>query len=67
MKQFYETYRDADKKLSSLLREIIPSSGRSFRDRYVMDFLGKKTYVDEYSMKQAIIAKIREQTYGTTT
>ena len=24
MKQFYETYRDADKKLSTLLREITP-------------------------------------------
>ncbi len=47
-------------KLSSLLREIAPSSERTFRDRYVMDFLGKKTYPDEYSMKQAIIAKMKD-------
>lgn len=47
-------------KLSAILREIIPSSDRSFRDRYIMDFLGKKTYSDEYSMKQAIIAKMKD-------
>ncbi len=47
-------------KLSAMLREIIPSSDRSFRDRYIMDFLGKKTYSDEYSMKQAIIAKMKD-------
>lgn len=47
-------------KLSAVLREIAPSAERSFRDRYVMDFLGKKTYADEYSMKQAIIAKMKD-------
>lgn len=47
-------------KLSAVLREIAPSSERSFRDRYVMDFLGKKTYADEYSMKQAIITKMKD-------
>ena len=47
-------------KLSAVLREIAPSSERSFRDRYVMDFLGKKTYADEYSMKQAIISKMKD-------
>lgn len=47
-------------KLSAVLREIVPSSERSFRDRYIMDFLGKKSYVDEYSMKQAIIAKMKD-------
>ncbi len=47
-------------KLSAVLREIAPSSERSFRDRYVMDFLGKKTYANEYSMKRAIIAKMKE-------
>lgn len=121
MKQFYETYRDSDEKLSALLREInwtnnltimsrckipeerdfyirlaaderlstrelnklitrglfertmidtpkpsavlreiVPSSDRSFRDRYIMDFLGKKTYSDEYSLKQAIISKMKD-------
>ncbi len=47
-------------KLSAVLREIASSSERSFRDRYIMDFLGKKTYDDEYSMKQAIIAKMKD-------
>lgn len=47
-------------KLSAVLREIVPSSERSFRDRYVMDFLGKKTYADEYSMKRAIVAKMKD-------
>lgn len=56
---FERTMIDAP-KLSAVLREIAPSSERSFRDRYVMDFLGKKTYADEYSMKQAIIAKMKD-------
>ena len=47
-------------KLSAALREIAPSSERSFRDRYIMDFLGKKTYEDEYSMKQAIISRMKD-------
>lgn len=47
-------------KLSSMLREIAPASERSFRDRYIMDFIGGKTYSDEYSMKQAIIAKMKD-------
>ncbi|MDE6485812.1 MAG: PDDEXK nuclease domain-containing protein [Duncaniella sp.] len=47
-------------KLSAVLREIVPSSERSFRDRYIMDFIGGKTYPDEYSMKQAIIAKMKD-------
>lgn len=47
-------------KLSAVLREIVPSSERSFRDRYIMDFLGKKTYTDEFSMKQAIISKMKD-------
>ena len=47
-------------KLSAVLREIAPSSERSFRDRYIMDFLGKKNYADEYSMKQAIISKMKD-------
>lgn len=46
--------------LSSVMREIVPSSERSFRDRYIMDFLGKKTYSDEYSMKKAIISKMKD-------
>ncbi len=46
-------------KLSAVLREMVPSTDRSFRDRYIMDFLGKKTYADEHSMKQAIISKMK--------
>lgn len=56
---FERTMVDAP-KLSAVLREIAPSSERSFRDRYIMDFLGKKTYADEYSMKQAIISKMKD-------
>ncbi|MDE6268216.1 MAG: PDDEXK nuclease domain-containing protein [Muribaculaceae bacterium] len=47
-------------KLSAVLREIAPSSERSFRDRYIMDFIGSKPYSDEYSMKKAIIAGMKD-------
>lgn len=47
-------------KLSAVLREIAPASERSFRDRYVMDFIGGKTYANEYSMKQAILTKMKD-------
>lgn len=121
MKQFYETYRDSDKRLSALLREInwtnnltimsrckteserlfyinltinerlstreldkvinrglyersildkpflstslremVPFSERSFRDKYVVDFLGGKDYSSEYSIKQAIVSKMKD-------
>ena len=30
MKQFYETYADADEKLSPLVRELVPGGGASF-------------------------------------
>ena len=43
-----------------MLREIAPAAERSFRDRYIMDFIGGKYYSDEYSMKQAIIAKMKD-------
>ena len=56
---FERTMVDAP-KLSALLREIAPSSERSFRDRYIMDFIGNKTYADEHSMKQAMISKMKD-------
>ncbi|MDE6513040.1 MAG: PDDEXK nuclease domain-containing protein [Muribaculaceae bacterium] len=45
--------------LSAVMREIAPISERSFRDRYVMDFIGSNCD-NEYSMKQAIIAKMKD-------
>ena len=47
-------------KLSAALREIAPSSERSFRDRYVIDFIGGQSYPNEHSLKQAIIAKMKD-------
>ena len=47
-------------KLSAVLREIVPSSERSFRDRYIMDFIGDKSFPNEHSMKQAIISKMKD-------
>ena len=55
MKQFYEAYRNADEKLSPLLREIVPSAEQVFRDQYVMEFIGGKEYKTENSMKSALV------------
>lgn len=47
-------------KLSSVLREIAPSAETTFRDKYVLEFIGAKNYHDELSMKQAIIEKMKD-------
>lgn len=39
MKQFYETYQ-ADEKLASLAREFHPDIQQTFKDQYVLEFLG---------------------------
>ena len=61
MKQFYETYRSADEKLSPLLREIAPSAKQVFHDRYVMEFIGGKEYKSENSMKSALVQQMKDK------
>ena len=61
MKQFYETYCDADEKLSPVVREIAPEAEQVFRDQYVLEFLGGKEYEHENSMKKALLQqKLRD-------
>ena len=38
MKQFYETYCNAEEKLSPVMREIAPKAEQVFKDRYVLRF-----------------------------
>lgn len=47
-------------KLSSVMRELVPNAEKAFRDKYIVEFLGGKTYTDEFSIKQAIIAKMKD-------
>lgn len=47
-------------KLSSVMRELVPVADNAFRDSYVIEFLGGKSYPDEHSMKQDIIAKMKD-------
>lgn len=46
-------------KLSAPLREIAPGSETIFRDKYVMEFVGGKTYKSEHSLKKALIEQMR--------
>lgn len=46
--------------LSSVMRELVPAAEQTFRDRYVIEFLGGNSYPTEYSLKQAIIAKMKD-------
>ncbi len=46
-------------KLSATLRDIVPSAEKTFRDRYVLEFLGGKNYSDEHSMKQTLIQEMK--------
>ena len=47
-------------KLSPVLREIVPSAQQVFRDQYVMEFIGGKTFKTENSMKSALIHQMKE-------
>lgn len=46
-------------KVSSLLKEIAPDAQKIFRDQYVMEFIGGKTYPHENSMKRALISQMK--------
>lgn len=46
-------------KLSAVLREIAPGSNQVFKDKYVMEFVGGKTYKSEHSLKKALIEQMR--------
>ncbi len=60
MKQFYETYKDADEKLSALLREIAPKAESIFRDHYVMEFVGEQNGKPENTFRKTLIARMRD-------
>ena len=38
------SYKDADEKLSPVVRQIVPQAEQIFRDQYVMEFIGGKEY-----------------------
>ena len=47
-------------KLSPVLREIVPTAQQVFRDQYVMEFIGGKTYRTENTMKSALIQQMKD-------
>ena len=47
-------------KLSPVLREIAPTAQQVFRDQYVMEFIGGKTFKTETSLKTALIQQMKE-------
>jgi predicted nuclease of restriction endonuclease-like (RecB) superfamily len=55
----FERAMMATPKLSTLLREISPDSEKIFRDKYVMEFVGGKTYKSEHSLKKVLIEQMR--------
>lgn len=46
-------------KVSAVLRQIAPQSDKVFRDKYVMEFVGGKTYKSEHSLKMALIEQMK--------
>ena len=56
----YERTKISAPKLSPLLREIAPDAEHVFRDDYVMEFIGGKTYPRETSMKSALIKQMKQ-------
>lgn len=47
-------------KLSAVMREIAPGSETIFRDKYIMEFVGGKTYKTEHSLKKALIEQMKD-------
>lgn len=56
----YERMMIGEPKVSAALREIAPNADKVFRDQYVMEFLGGKTYHHENDMKAALIAQMKQ-------
>ena len=56
----YERSKISAPKLSPVLREIAPDAEHVFRDDYVMEFIGGKTYPRETSMKSALIKQMKQ-------
>lgn len=56
----YERSKSTEPKLSPVLREIVPTAPEVFRDQYVMEFIGGKTYVTENSLKNALIEQMKD-------
>ena len=46
--------------VSTVLRQIAPGSDQIFRDKYVMEFVGGKTYKSEHSLKTALIKQMKD-------
>ncbi|MBU0488950.1 MAG: DUF1016 family protein, partial [Bacteroidetes bacterium] len=49
----------SDKKLSAVLRETYPASTSTFRDSYMLDFLGLKNIHSEYDLRKAIVQNLK--------
>ena len=56
----YERTMLEQPKLSPVLREIVPTAQQVFRDQYVMEFIGGKTYRTENTMKSALIQEMKD-------
>ena len=50
----------SEPKVSTVLRQIAPGSETIFRDKYVMEFVGGKTYKTEHSLKKALIEQMKD-------
>lgn len=56
----YERSNVSRPKLSTVLRETVPQAQSVFRDQYVMEFIGGKTYPHENNLKRALITHMKE-------
>ena len=56
---FFERTTVAPTKLSTVLREIHPSIGKAFKDRYVLEFLGLPEPHSENDLKRALVQHMK--------
>ncbi len=56
----YERVATASPLLSTVLKETSPDASEVFRDQYVMEFIGGKSYSRETDLKRALIKHMKE-------
>jgi predicted nuclease of restriction endonuclease-like (RecB) superfamily len=56
----FERIMLTDKKLSAMLRETHPKAEQTFKDNYILDFLGLPKVHSELDLRKAIVANLKD-------
>lgn len=57
---FYERTMISTKKISSVMRELVPNAGNVFKDTYILNFLDLPEQFDENDFRKSIVKNFRK-------